>query len=119
MKEAYHNRQIRFSVLSRGEPSFLDLQEVGGVDGRGMVLVASSPGPFPAFQSRGGHPHRHRVQSCDRGQDAIKRSRHFLPGVGQTVKECAGVASSPGPPIFSTHMREKRGSLGSNVTCVT
>ena len=38
MKETYHDRQIRFSVLSRGEPSFLDLQEVGGVDGRGMAL---------------------------------------------------------------------------------
>ena len=29
------------------------------------------------------------------------------------------LASSPGSPIFSTHAREKRGSLGSNVTCVT
>ena len=38
VKETYHNRQIRFSVLSHGEPSFLDLQEVGGVDGRGMAL---------------------------------------------------------------------------------
>ena len=37
----------------------------------------------------GGHSHRRRVQSCDRGQDAVKRSRHFL-GVGQTVKQCAG-----------------------------
>ena len=40
-------------------------------------------------QSRGGHSHRRRVQSCDRGQDAVKWSRHFL-GVGQTVKQCAG-----------------------------
>ena len=38
--------------------------------------------------ARGGHSHRRRVQSCDRGQDAVKRSRHFL-GVGQTVKQCA------------------------------
>ena len=28
----------------------------------------------------GGHSHRRRVQSCDRGQDAVKRSRHFLGG---------------------------------------
>ena len=40
-------------------------------------------------RSRGGHSHRRRIQSCDRGQDAVKRSRHFL-GVGQTVKQCAG-----------------------------
>ena len=38
VKETYHDRQIQFSVLSDGEPSFLDLQEIGGVDGRGMVL---------------------------------------------------------------------------------
>ena len=38
------------------------------------------------LSSRGGHSHRRRVQSCDRGQDAVKRSRHFL-GVGQTVKQ--------------------------------
>ena len=41
----------------------------------------------------GGHSHRRRVQSCDRGQDAVKRSRHFL-GVGQTVKQCAGALST-------------------------
>ena len=43
--------------------------------------------------ARGGHSHRRRVQSCDRGQDAVKRSRHFL-GVGQTVKQCAGALST-------------------------
>ena len=43
--------------------------------------------------TRGGHSHRRRVQSCDRGQDAVKRSRHFL-GVGQTVKQCAGALST-------------------------
>ena len=31
----------------------------------------------------------------------------------------SALASSPGSPIFSTHAREKRGSLGSNVTCAT
>ncbi len=41
------------------------------------------------IRTRGGHSHRRRVQSCDRGQDAVKWSRHFL-GVGQTVKQCAG-----------------------------
>ena len=40
-------------------------------------------------QARGSHSHRRRVQSCDRGLDAVKRSRHFL-GVGQTVKQFAG-----------------------------
>ena len=40
----------------------------------------------------GGHSHRRRVQSCDRGQDPVKRSRHFL-GVGQTVKQRAGALS--------------------------
>ena len=48
--------------------------------------------------SRGGHSHRRRVQSCDRGQDAVKRSRHFL-GVGQTVKQCSGALSTALPPI--------------------
>ena len=38
VKETYLNRKIRFSVLSRGEPSFLDLHEVGGVDGWDMAL---------------------------------------------------------------------------------
>ena len=42
-----------------------------------------------------GHSHRRRVQSCDRGQDVVKRSRHFL-GVGQMVKQCAGALSSLG-----------------------
>jgi hypothetical protein len=37
--------------------------------------------------SRGGYSHRRCVQSRDRGQDAVKRSRHFL-GIGQTVKRC-------------------------------
>ena len=40
------------------------------------------------FKTRGGHSHRHCVQSCDRGQNAVKRSRHFL-GIGQTVKRCS------------------------------
>ena len=52
--------------------------------------------------TRGGHSHRRRVQSCDRGQDAVKRSRHFL-GVGQTVKQCAGhylrIASNQALPL--------------------
>ena len=48
--------------------------------------------------SRGGHSHRRRVQSCDRGQDAVKRSRHFL-GVGQTVKQCSGALSTALLPI--------------------
>ena len=30
--------KIHFSTLSHREPSFLDLQEVRGVDGRGMLL---------------------------------------------------------------------------------
>ena len=38
VKETYRIRKIRFLVLSRGEPSFLDLQEVGGVDSWGMAL---------------------------------------------------------------------------------
>ena len=46
-----------------------------------------------AIATRGGHSHRRRVQSCDRGQDAVKQSRHFL-GVGQTVKQCAGALST-------------------------
>ena len=33
----------------------------------------------------GGHSHTRRVYSCDRGQDVVKRSRHFFGG-GQTVK---------------------------------
>ena len=50
------------------------------------------------LKSRGGHSHRRRVQSCDRGQDAVKRSRHFL-GVGQTVKQCSGALSTALLPI--------------------
>ena len=38
VKETYWNRKVRFSVLSRVELSFLDLQEVGGVDSQGMML---------------------------------------------------------------------------------
>ena len=40
MKGTYHDGQMCFSVLSYREltQSFLDLQEVGGVDGRGMAL---------------------------------------------------------------------------------
>ena len=39
VKEIYRIQKIRFVVLSHGEPSFLDLQEVGGgVDGWGMAL---------------------------------------------------------------------------------
>ena len=38
MKETYLYQKVRFSVLSHGELSFLDLQEVGGVDGQGMAL---------------------------------------------------------------------------------
>ena len=53
-----------------------------------------------AESSRGGHSHRRRVRSCDRGQDAVKRSRHFL-GVGQTVKQCAG--------HYLKHYRRSRG----------
>ena len=49
--------------------------------------------PYIHLNSRGGHSHRRRVQSCNRGQDAVKRSRHFL-GVGQTVKQCAGALST-------------------------
>ena len=37
-KEAYWYRQILFLVLPFWETSFLDLQEVWGVDGRGMAL---------------------------------------------------------------------------------
>ena len=44
MKETHHNQKICFSVLSHGEPSFLDLQELGGVDGRGMALDVLSHG---------------------------------------------------------------------------
>ena len=40
--------------------------------------------------TRGGHSHRRRVRSCDRGQDAVKRSRHFL-GVGHMVKRSSSV----------------------------
>jgi hypothetical protein len=36
------------------------------------------------IRTRGGHSHRFCVQSCDRGQDAVKRSRYFL-GIGQAV----------------------------------
>ena len=32
------DRKTCFPVMSHGELSFLDLQEVGGVDGRGMAL---------------------------------------------------------------------------------
>ena len=52
MKETYHNQQIQFSVLSHGEPSFLDLQEVGGVDGRGMALDLLSLGFQHIFSSK-------------------------------------------------------------------
>ena len=38
VKVTYLDRKIRFSVLSCREPSFLDLQQVGGVDGWGMAL---------------------------------------------------------------------------------
>ena len=37
----------------------------------------------------GGHSHRCCIQSCDRGKNAVKRSRHFL-GIGQMVKRCSG-----------------------------
>ena len=35
--------------------------------------------------SRGGHSHRRRSHSCDRGQEAVKGSRAIF-GVGQAVK---------------------------------
>ena len=53
------------------------------------VPVEDRPGAIYKISSRGDHSHRRRVQSCDRGQNAVKRSRHFL-GVGQTVKRCSG-----------------------------
>ena len=49
VKETYLNRKILFSVLSRGEPSFLDLHEVGGVDGgvwRWMIFSRGSQRTF-------------------------------------------------------------------------
>ena len=52
VKETYLNRKIRFSVLSRGEPSFLDLHEVGGVDGWGMVLDDLSRGSQRTFSPK-------------------------------------------------------------------
>ena len=54
--------------------------------------------PCSLYGAKGGHSHRRRVQSCDRGQDAVKRSRHFL-GVGQTVKQCSGALSTALLPI--------------------
>ena len=36
------------------------------------------------YLSRGGHSHKRCVQSCDRGQNAVQRSRHLL-GIGQAV----------------------------------
>ena len=36
--------------------------------------------------SRGGHSHRRRSHSCDRGQEAVKGSRVVF-GVGQVVKD--------------------------------
>ena len=53
--------------------------------------LASSPkGPgdeaTSSQETRGGHSHRRRVYSCDRGQDVVKWSRHFF-GCGQTVKQ--------------------------------
>ena len=42
--------------------------------------MASSP------NSRGGHSHRRRSHSCDRGQEAVKGSRAVF-GVGQAVKD--------------------------------
>ena len=47
---------------------------------------------FCIWSIKGGRSHRRHVQSCDRGQDAVKRSRHFL-GVGQMVKHCVGALS--------------------------
>ena len=50
MKETYNNRQIRFSVLSHGEPSFLDLEGwTGGV----WHWIFFSLG----FQPLSGHPY--------------------------------------------------------------
>ena len=37
-KEPTTIKKIRSSVLPHGEPSFLDLQEIWGVDGQGMAL---------------------------------------------------------------------------------
>ena len=50
---------------------------------RGMSIVSSYS--ILLIQG-GGHSHRRRVYSCDRGQDVVKWSRHFFGG-GQTVKQ--------------------------------
>ena len=42
------------------------------------LTLAPSRSVDSAGLTRGDHSHRRRVQSCDRGQDAIKRSRHVL-----------------------------------------
>ena len=42
VKETYHSQKIHFLVLSHREPSFLHLQEVGEVDGRGSYGTRSS-----------------------------------------------------------------------------
>ena len=45
-------------------------------------MLAKDSGPC----SRGGHSHRRRSHSCDRGQAAVKGSRAVF-GVGQAVKD--------------------------------
>ena len=42
--------------------------------------------PHTFVFTRGGHSHRRRSHSCDRGQEAVKGSRAVF-GVGQVVKD--------------------------------
>ena len=72
-------------------------------DGYFALMVASQARGGGGGGGGGGYSHRRRVQSCDRGQDAVKRSRHFL-GVGQTVKQCAG--------HYLRHYWQSRGEAG-------
>ena len=52
----------------------------------GKFQPTTSMKSLESVSSRGGHSHRRRVYSCDRGQDVVKWSRHFFGG-GQTVKQ--------------------------------
>ncbi len=85
--------------------------------------VELNPGPMTEegeITPRGGHSHRRRVQTCDRGQDAVKRSRHFL-GVGQMVKQCAGhylrhhwQSRGVADPFAHAHLIDGQGSREKN-----
>ena len=72
---------------------------------------------FWCSQTRGGHSHRRRSHSCDRGQEAVKGSRAVFV-VGQAVKDSFKLGNS-GQDVYilCVHIAHSVRSIGQGPVC--